>query len=61
MGGVPMRHHTKSKVGRRRSHQALKPKRNIIPCPECKHPTLAHHACSVCGYYRGRKVQVKKK
>ncbi|MFA7201541.1 MAG: 50S ribosomal protein L32 [Candidatus Paceibacterota bacterium] len=61
MGGVPMRHHTSSKVGRRRSHEALTPKQHIAPCPECKHPVMSHRACSACGFYRGRKIAVKKK
>ncbi len=53
--GVPKKHHTKSKVGRRRSHQALKPVRPII-CPVCKAPTLSHRICANCGAY-GAKLQ----
>jgi large subunit ribosomal protein L32 len=50
MGGVPIKHHSKSKVGRRRSQQALK---KITPsvCPKCKGPTLPHRACPTCGVY----------
>lgn len=48
--GVPKKHHTKSKVGRRRSHQRLKPA-GPTPCPNCKAPVLSHRACSNCGSY----------
>ncbi|MCR4275259.1 MAG: 50S ribosomal protein L32 [Candidatus Wolfebacteria bacterium] len=59
-----MKHHTKSKVGRRRSHLALKPS-SIFVCPNCKYPILPHKVCSNCGYYKGRlmkeqKVKVRK-
>jgi large subunit ribosomal protein L32 len=50
MGGVPKKHHSKSKVGRRRSQLALKKKR-ILVCPNCKGPTLPHKVCSQCGVY----------
>lgn len=55
MGGVPTKHHTRSKTGRRRSHLALKPQ-NIAVCSECKHPVASHKACSNCGFYKGKKV-----
>lgn len=61
MGGVPMRHHTSSKVGRRRSHHALKPQQHVTPCPECKYPILSHRACPQCGQYKGKKVLTVKK
>ncbi|MDI6820633.1 MAG: 50S ribosomal protein L32 [Patescibacteria group bacterium] len=50
MGGVPVKHHSKSKVGRRRSQQALK-KVHISVCPKCKGPTLPHRVCAQCGTY----------
>ncbi len=50
MGGVPTKHHSKSKVGRRRSQLALK-KVRVIPCPNCKGPTLPHRICPQCGAY----------
>ena len=52
--GVPKKHHTKSKVGRRRSHLRLKPTRPLL-CPNCKAPPLPHRACVNCGAY-GTKV-----
>lgn len=58
MGGVPTKHHSKSKVGRRRSHLALKPTKLEV-CPECKHPTFPHRACLNCGHY-GKKVKSQK-
>lgn len=50
MGGVPVKHHSKSKVGRRRSQLALKAK-TIVKCKNCGNPTLPHHACSFCNFY----------
>lgn len=59
MGGVPIKHHTKSKVGRRRSHLALKPER-IFVCPNCGQPILPHRYCSSCGSYKGKVIKEKK-
>jgi large subunit ribosomal protein L32 len=50
MGGVPTKHHSKSKVGRRRSQLGMK-KVNVIPCPECGGPALPHKICPQCGTY----------
>ncbi|MFA6135894.1 MAG: 50S ribosomal protein L32 [Candidatus Paceibacterota bacterium] len=55
MGGVPTKHHTRSKTGRRRSHHALKVAKLLV-CPKCKHPTMPHKSCANCGFYRGKKV-----
>ncbi|MST04145.1 MAG: 50S ribosomal protein L32 [Candidatus Pacebacteria bacterium] len=54
MGGVPVKHHSKSKVGRRRSHLALK-KTNILVCEKCKGPIFSHRACAQCGNYGSKK------
>jgi len=53
---VPKKHHSKSKVGRRRSHLALKPP-TIGVCLACKGPIFGHTACGQCGIYK----QVTKK
>lgn len=53
MGGVPVKHHTKSKVGRRRSHLALK-KINLSVCANCKAPVLPHRVCSQCNVYKNK-------
>ena len=55
---VPKKHHTKSKVGRRRSHLALK-KINISICTSCKGPVMPHRACAQCGFYENKKKQVR--
>lgn len=57
MGGVPVKHHTHGKVGRRRSHHALKPIR-INVCPNCQGPVLLHYSCKQCGLY-AKKTKVK--
>lgn len=54
MGGVPVKHHTKGKVGRRRSHLARKPV-NVAVCVKCNAPKLSHSACTNCGYYASAK------
>lgn len=64
MGGVPLKHHTKSKVGRRRSHLAIKPSQMSV-CKKCGHPVFPHKYCSNCGNYgdkivRAPKLKVKK-
>lgn len=59
MGGVPVKHHTKSKVGRRRSHLALKPSQ-IAVCTNCKAPVRPHRICAVCGNYKGKIVKAPK-
>ncbi len=51
--GVPKKHHTKSKVGQRRSHQARRPL-PLIPCLKCGAPTLSHRVCKNCGHYGGK-------
>lgn len=52
---TPTQRHTKSRRDRGRSHHALKPIA-LASCSNCQSATLPHHACSNCGYYRGRKV-----
>ena len=56
MGGVPTKHHSKSKVGRRRSHLALKPEK-ISVCSNCGYPVMPHRLCPKCGVYKGRKLK----
>lgn len=48
MGGVPLKHHSKSKVGRRRAHLALKKKKMLV-CVNCKGPKMPHRICAQCG------------
>lgn len=52
---VPTHHHTRSRVGKRRSHQALK-KPQLIKCPQCGSFIMPHRVCSFCGYYKGKEV-----
>ncbi|NCO15534.1 50S ribosomal protein L32 [Candidatus Wolfebacteria bacterium CG18_big_fil_WC_8_21_14_2_50_39_7] len=59
MGGVPVKHHTKSKVRRRRSHLALKPSQFFV-CQNCGSPILPHRICPNCGSYKGKIVKEPK-
>ncbi|MEK7465233.1 MAG: 50S ribosomal protein L32 [Patescibacteria group bacterium] len=51
-------HHSKSKVGRRRSQLALK-KRLFTVCSVCKGPTLPHKVCMQCGAYLKKEKKEK--
>lgn len=44
--------HTKSRVNRGRSHQALKFKA-LTPCRKCKTLIMPHMVCWSCGFYKG--------
>ncbi|HUX35892.1 MAG TPA: 50S ribosomal protein L32 [Candidatus Paceibacterota bacterium] len=48
MGGVPVKHHSHGKVGRRRSHLALK-KVKLLVCKTCGGPKTPHRTCAQCG------------
>ena len=39
----------------RRSHHALTAVK-LASCPKCKQPIKPHHACSECGFYKGKDV-----
>ncbi|MCX6795939.1 MAG: 50S ribosomal protein L32 [Candidatus Falkowbacteria bacterium] len=60
---IPKKKHTKSKVGRRRSHCALL-KIKLAKCPKCGKAVMPHRACSFCGSYNGKetvKIKIAKK
>ncbi|MBI4193084.1 MAG: 50S ribosomal protein L32 [Candidatus Colwellbacteria bacterium] len=43
----PVKHHSKSKVGRRRAHLA-KRRSTLVSCPTCGGPMVPHRVCSSC-------------
>ncbi len=51
----PKRRHSKSRRGKRRSHDFLT-SRNLSTCTNCGSPVLPHRVCAKCGYYKGRQV-----
>jgi len=51
----PKRRHSKSRRGKRRSHDFLT-SRNLSTCTNCGSPVLPHRVCASCGYYKGRQV-----
>jgi large subunit ribosomal protein L32 len=62
---IPMKRHTSSAVGRRRSHHALD-KKTLNKCTQCGKAVEPHTVCGFCGYYKGKeaikiKVKAKKK
>ncbi len=52
---IPKKRHTSSKVGRRRSQDALK-KIKLSSCPKCGKAIMPHRACPFCGTYNGREA-----
>ena len=52
---LPKRRHSVTRGKRRRTHWKVKLSQLIV-CPQCKQKILPHHACSFCGYYKGREV-----
>lgn len=52
----PKRRHSKARTAKRRAHDALA-RTYLGKCPQCHEPTLPHHICPHCGYYRGRQVK----
>lgn len=50
---VPVKHHSHGKVGRRRSHLALK-QTSLQACTACKAPVLPHRVCGFCGAVQTR-------
>ena len=52
---VPKRKHSNSRTGKRRAHDALRPK-ELAFCPKCSNSVPTHVVCPTCGYYMGRTV-----
>jgi len=52
---VPKKKRTKSSVGQRRSHHALKSV-TLSVCPKCGKAVKPHTACEFCGNYKGREA-----
>ena len=55
---VPKKKLSKSRRGMRRSHDGLTAA-NVIYCPYCGQPTIAHHVCKFCGTYAGKDTKSK--
>lgn len=54
----PKRRTSKRRKALRASHLAIEAP-NIILCPNCQEPTVAHQVCKACGYYKGKEVIAK--
>lgn len=52
---VPKRKQSNSRTGRRRAHDAKKPKQLTL-CPKCSTALPTHVVCPTCGNYMGRVV-----
>ncbi|MBZ1348709.1 MAG: 50S ribosomal protein L32 [Candidatus Liptonbacteria bacterium] len=47
----PVKHHTRSKVGRRRANLRKK-NQKLSTCLKCKGPLKPHCVCLNCGFYK---------
>ncbi len=56
---VPKRRKSKSKIGMRRSHDAIGVP-NLRPCPKCGTWTLPHRVCPECHHYKGKLIYEEK-
>jgi len=52
---VPKKRHSNTRTRTRRANWKLKAM-NFATCPQCHSMILPHHACLVCGTYKGRMV-----
>lgn len=50
---------SKARGRKRRTHYKLK-ETNLVACKNCSTLKLPHQVCPNCGYYDGRKVELKK-
>ncbi len=48
--GLPKRRHSRSRKGKRRTHQRLSLP-SLSLCSHCNQPKLPHRVCPSCGYY----------
>jgi large subunit ribosomal protein L32 len=54
---VPKKKTSPSRRGKRRAGQHHKLyRKHAMTCSNCGAPTLAHHACPSCGFYKGKQV-----
>jgi large subunit ribosomal protein L32 len=61
MGALPKQKISRSKQGRRRSHQALVAPQ-LVTCSNCGNKRVPHTVCNVCGYYKDEQiVEVRQK
>ncbi|MBQ5957095.1 MAG: 50S ribosomal protein L32 [Clostridia bacterium] len=56
---VPSRITSKAKARMRKAHIKLSSP-NLVECPQCHEPMLAHRVCKNCGYYGGKAIVEKK-
>lgn len=53
---VPKRKTSKARRDSRRANTWTLSAPNVVACPQCKEPRLAHRVCKNCGYYDGREA-----
>ncbi|PAK21757.1 50S ribosomal protein L32 [Mycoplasmopsis agassizii] len=55
MAIVPKRKTSKQRRNKRRTHDSLTAV-TTTTCSHCSKQTIPHHACTSCGWYKGRQV-----
>ncbi|MCX5750796.1 MAG: 50S ribosomal protein L32 [Candidatus Saganbacteria bacterium] len=58
---VPKKRHSRSRQGKRRNANWKLELPTLVKCVNCGAPVPPHHACTECGFYRGRAVIAIKK
>lgn len=53
---VPKRKTSKSRRDMRRASNIQYIAPNVMECPQCHKPVMAHRACGNCGFYDGKQV-----
>ena len=53
---VPKRKTSKSRRDMRRASNIKYSAPNVLECPQCHKPIMAHRACGSCGFYDGKQV-----
>ena len=56
---LPKRQHSVQRGRKRRTHWKAKAA-SLMPCPNCKKPTLTHRVCPYCGFYKGKMIVAPK-
>ncbi|MBN1754689.1 50S ribosomal protein L32 [bacterium] len=52
---LPKKRISRSRGRKRRTHWKLT-EPQVMECPHCHQPKLAHRVCPNCGYYKGEQV-----
>lgn len=52
---LPKRRWSTRRQGKKRKSLGIKLP-TLVSCSNCNQPTLSHHVCPACGYYKGKEI-----